>query len=136
MPVPVDAITRAQAALEDPAQAGPRAILAAAERLILRALADARGDALTRGELGVALRGAALAGAGVEVASGLRETLLAFAGALLPGLEREMQASAEVVDVALTRLVRSDRIGFAIHGGEARFWSPATPALADDPTSA
>ncbi|MCA9634592.1 MAG: hypothetical protein KC420_00970 [Myxococcales bacterium] len=47
-----------------------------------------------------------------------------------------LKASAEVVDVALTRLVRSDRIGFAIHGGEARFWSPATPALADDPTSA
>jgi hypothetical protein len=134
MPVPIDELAPPSADAKDPAAvARTEALLAVAEDQLLRALAEAKGLALTRAELGDAVRGRLAEKIGLPLDPGVREALLAFARVLVPAVDRELSASAEVIDRALTRLARDGRVGFSIHRLEARFWSlrPAPGELAD-----
>lgn len=132
MPVPIEELAPPPAdALDLAATERAEAILAAAEGQLLRALAEADGLALTRAELGDAVRGQLADTIGLRLDPGFRDTLLSFARALVPAVDRELSASAAVIDRALTRLVRGRRVGFAIHRLEARFWS-LRPAVAGE----
>ncbi|MEZ4379930.1 MAG: hypothetical protein R3A79_01180 [Nannocystaceae bacterium] len=124
MPVPIDELAPPPA---DAASERAEAILVAAEGALLRVLADAEAEgkrlALTRAELGDGVRGLLAAKLGLRLEPGFRDTLLSFARALVPAVDRELLASDAVLDRALTRLVRDARVGFAVHALEARFWS-------------
>lgn len=133
MPVPIGELAPPPADANAPAASErAEAILAAAEGKLLRALAETEGLALSRAELGDAVRGQLAAKIGLHLDPGVRDTLLGFARVLVPAIDRELSASAEVIDRALTRLVRDGRVGFAIHRLEARFWS-LRPAVASAP---
>ncbi len=99
------------------------AIVAKAKVLILQVLADKKGLALNRAEVGEALRGIVVDALGVDLAPGFRDTVLAFARVLSKRIDRELLASDRVVDVALSDLVVGGGIGFAVHDCVARFWS-------------
>jgi len=110
------------------------AIIAKAKLLILRVLTDKEGLALNRAEVGEALRGMVVDAFGVDLASGFRDTVLAFARVLSKRIDRELLASDRIVDLALSELVVGGSIGFAVHNFEARFWSLGV--LETDPPSA
>ena len=138
MPVPIGELAPPPADANAPAASErAEAILAAAEGQLLRALAETEGLALSRAELGDAVRGQLAAKIGLHLDPGVRDTLLGFARVLVPAIDRELSASAEVIDRALTRLVRDGRVGFAIHRLEARFWSlrPAVASAPAEPSS-
>lgn len=127
MPLPIDSIPTASPSGELASSDMSEAIVAKARGLILRVLADSEGLALNRAEVGEALRGIVVDALGVDLGPGFRDTVLAFARLLSKRIDRELLASDRVVDVALSGLVASGAIGFAVHNFEARFWSLNAP---------
>lgn len=119
MPIDVAEILAA----EEPASVGGAAVIEGLGARLLALLAAAPGRAFTRAEIGDALKDAGAARLGVTFDRGFREVALALTAALAPPLAAAIQASSEAIDVALGELVRGGRVGFAVHGMQARFWA-------------
>lgn len=127
MPIDVAEILAAQ----QPSSVGGAAVIEGLEARLVELLAAAPGRAFTRAEIGDALKDAGAARLGVALDRGFREVALALAAALAPPLAAAIQASSEAIDVALGDLVRGGRVGFGLHGMQARFWALA-PAEGGD----
>ncbi|MEZ4449497.1 MAG: hypothetical protein R3B09_08455 [Nannocystaceae bacterium] len=119
MPRPVDAILSAMS----PADPAHQAIVAAVERTLVRHLERDAGRAWSRAELGDAFKDGVGAATGLRVERGLREVFLALAQAMAPPLERAIKATSDVVDLALTNLVRRGEVEVAIVDLQPHFWS-------------
>lgn len=126
MPRPVPPIVAAMR----PGGGPQRALVAGVERTLARFLERQGGVAFTRAELGDAFKDALGEGAGLRVDRGVRELVLVLAQAMSTPLAGAIQATSDVLDLALTNLVRRGEVAFAIVDLQAHFWWPeAEPTL-------
>lgn len=119
MPIPVQKFIESQH--QDRNRA---AIIISLEQGVHRLLDGLRGTALTRVEIGEALKAGTVGIAGLKVEDNTRELFLTVAQLLSPQIRQTVKDGSDALDQALTNLVRGRVVHMTLVDLQAHFWTP------------